>query len=84
MASATQAGGWVARHFSRFTTDEVWERLRPTGLRTPEHRAMGSVMRGLAKAGLCVRTNEVQESSRAGCHHRPLRVWRSLVYNGAY
>jgi len=80
LAAASAAAAWVARHHKRFTTDEVWERLKLSGLLTPDHRAMGGVMRDAAKAGLCVSTGEWRESSRLACHHRYVRVWRSLVF----
>lgn len=77
--AAEQAVAKLARQYSEFTTDDVWRLLRYSGLTTPEPRAMGSVMRGMARAGLIVATDRTVKSLRRECHRRPLTVWRALA-----
>jgi hypothetical protein len=66
----------VALSKRAFTTDDVWH-LQPEMPREP--RAMGAVMVRARKAGYVECTDRTLESDRESCHHRPLRVWRSLI-----
>lgn len=59
----------------RFTTDDVWEALEKQLVNTPEHRAMGAVMRDAARAGTIQPTVNYVKSRRPACHARPVRVW---------
>lgn len=67
-----------ARTGERFTTDDVWEALEARLVNTPEHRAMGAVMRDAARAGTIAPTANYQKSRRPACHARPVRVWVGL------
>lgn len=62
-----------------FTSDDVWRRVsaRPE-LATDEPRALGNVLRRMARAGTIVATGEWRRSSRAACHGRPVQVWRAV------
>jgi hypothetical protein len=63
-----------------FTTDAVrWHADRKIGP-AREPRAMGAVMAKAAARGWCEPTNETRQSTRVPCHRRPLRVWRSLLW----
>lgn len=46
---------------------------------THDDRAMGPVMKRARARGLIEPTDRVENSGRRRNHHRPLRVWRSLV-----
>jgi len=59
-----------------FTTDDVWERVTTT---TPEHRAMGAVMRRAQRDNLIRPTDGFKLTQRASSHRRPLRVWESVM-----
>jgi hypothetical protein len=63
-----------------FTTDDVWELLKESGLTTPEPRALGSVIRQFAKDRQIVATGSYRKSIRPECHRRPLAVWRPVNY----
>lgn len=63
----------LARTLDSFTTDDVWMEL--AGFRPPEPRALGAVMRDLARAGKVTATEKYRQSARKACHARPLRVW---------
>lgn len=68
----------LIRQGNDFTTDDVWELLEHTGLRTPEPRALGSIIRFMAKEGLIKATGSYRKSLRKECHRRPLAVWRPV------
>lgn len=64
-----------------FTTDEVWERLRQRdGARTHDPRAMGAVMRIVARNGWTSASDRYVKSVRPECHARPIVVWESRVW----
>jgi hypothetical protein len=79
--------GWVQRArdtvnliaLSRFdfTTDEVWDALGED--RPPEPRALGAVMKSMARDGYIRATGEYRKSSRVDCHARPVAVWRVVL-----
>lgn len=60
------------------TTDDVWLAL---GSAPREPRALGAVMRKAEGLELIEPTNQWALSTRVACHRRPLRVWRSRVYD---
>lgn len=67
----------LARDHPTFIADDVWL----AGLPKPsEARALGSIMKWAAEAGLIVGTADFIPSSQRGSHCVPRRVWRSLVY----
>jgi hypothetical protein len=61
------------------TSDDVWTKISspPDG---GDARALGAVFRRAEADGIIKATNEYKPSERKGCHHRPIRVWQSLVY----
>jgi hypothetical protein len=63
-----------------FTSDDVWDWMRPFGISTPDNRAMGSVMRMSYRDRIIDPTKEWTASGRSVCHGRPVRVWKSLRY----
>lgn len=78
--SAVRAARRVAADRRFFTTDEVWAVLSDlTDAKTPEHRAMGAVMRSLAIDRIAVRTDRTRPTNRPCANRRPVAVWRSLV-----
>ena len=78
------AGDWVQRardavmlvSLARFdfTTDEVWDALGED--RPDEPRALGAVMKSMAREGKIRATGEYRKSHRVDCHARPVAVWR--------
>lgn len=69
-----------ARTMPDFTTDALWL----GGLEQPEEpRALGSIMRRAAAAGLIEKTDRVRKSDRPVCHRNPKAVWRSLVFGAS-
>lgn len=73
---------WLARVYSEFTTDDVWDamvRWYPQAT-THEPRALGAIMRKAARNGVIEKTDRVRESIRPVCHRNPKAVWRSRVY----
>lgn len=58
------------------TTDDIWTGLTAAGVATHEPRALGAVVRRLAKAGEIVATGHYRPSARRECHARPVPVWR--------
>jgi hypothetical protein len=59
-----------------FTTDAVWALVKSE---THEPRAMGAVMRIATKNGIVAPTDVYTPSMRKVSHHRPVRVWQSLI-----
>jgi hypothetical protein len=72
----------TARRNKEFTTDEVWKMLDAGGAPpVPEPRAMGAVMKAMVKEGAVEASDRYRPSTRADCHHRPVRIWKSLIYD---
>lgn len=63
-----------------FTTDDVWELLEHTGLKTSEPRAMGDIIRRFSKDHKIFATGGYRKSLRKECHRRPVSVWRPISY----
>lgn len=61
-----------------FTTDHVWAWLLVNEAKTHEPRAMGAVLRQLAREGVIVKTGVYRPSKRRECHARPIPVWRRV------
>jgi hypothetical protein len=66
----------ASAHPTGFTTDAIWEVLDASGIKTPEPRALGSVMKRLADEGLIRKTGEYVDSIRPQAHARPIPIWR--------
>jgi hypothetical protein len=67
----------VAASSFEFTTDDVWAALGDD--RPHEPRALGAVMKSMAKDGTIRTTGEYRKSSRTDCHARPVAVWRVVL-----
>jgi hypothetical protein len=67
----------VARSRFDFTTDQVWDALGDD--RPHEPRALGAVMKAMARDGAIRATGEYRKSSRVDCHARPVAVWRVVL-----
>lgn len=81
LRAAACAIRWVAMGQQEFTTDDVWAELDWLAWPAPvEPRAMGAAMRAASDAGHCQPTDRTTQSHRPGCHARPVRVWRSTMY----
>lgn len=63
----------------QFTTDAVWAALAGTDAITHEPRALGALMRRLARAGAIAKTGDYLPSGRRECHMRPVPVWVRLL-----
>ena len=71
----------LAIAYPTFTTDDVWLELNRTPhVGTHEPRALGSMIRAAYKLGWIVPTQEYENSTRPECHARPVKVWRSRLY----
>ena len=78
------AGDWIQRARESvalialarfdFTTDDVWNALGED--RPDEPRALGAVMKAMARDGVIRATGEYRKSTRVDCHARPVAVWR--------
>lgn len=66
----------AAIQLPEFTTDVVWRGLDSRGLKTHEPRALGAVMKAMAKAGVIEPTGRWEKSRRPEAHARPVMVWR--------
>ena len=77
--AALDAVRGAALALAELTTDDVWDRLN-VSLR--EGRLLGWAMHAGAKAGWIVALDHHRKSRRVENHARPLRVWRSLLYQG--
>ncbi len=78
IAAAEFYGRLVARSHPTLTSLDVIDRI-PAYFSTSEPRALGAVMRSLARAGVIKRTDSFVQSNLRRNHNRPVRVWRSLV-----
>ena len=70
-AAVEEAG--AKSHSGTFTTDDVWDILGED--KPHEPRAMGAVMRSLAKQGVIQSEAAYTTSRRPECHRRPIRLW---------
>ena len=52
--------------------------MEETGLTTHDSRALGPVMKRLARDGYIAPTDEFVKGTRRSRHSAPLRVWRSI------
>ena len=75
---------WAKKAVSRasqegaFTSDDVWHWLEVWDVESPrEPRALGAVIRKMARDGQIRSTGDFVKSTRAECHGRPVAVWRS-------
>ncbi len=72
----------VAEEQPLFTTDNVWQKmsyLYPQ-FQTHEPRAIGAVMRRVAREDKICGTDDYVKSNRPECHHRPQMIWKSLIH----
>ena len=66
-----------ARAEKFLTTDNIWNMMGDST--THDNRAMGAVMRKAQAEGWIEPTDRTVKSTRAVCHSRPIRVWRSKL-----
>jgi hypothetical protein len=83
MQAALKAVHTLAVSRDTFTTDDVWDALSNVKCTTHEPRAMGAVMRHAAREGTIEASPNYRTSQRVECHGRPVRVWTSLLRQGA-
>lgn len=72
----------LARRNEYLTSDDVCRWLGPHKLTTPDNRAMGAVMRAAKDEAVISSCQEWRVSERSCCHGRPVRIWKSLRYEG--
>lgn len=68
---------WSAQR-KTFTTDDLLLALAELDVDTPEHRALGGVIRTAARDGLIGATGRYVPSTRPVSHYRPCREWVGL------
>lgn len=74
---------YVAERRERFTTDPVWSVLESWGVpMPPEPRALGPLMKAACGWGWCETTEQTHKSVRPVCNRRPVRVYRSKLFEG--
>jgi hypothetical protein len=79
---ATEALRKVALRQLTFTADDIWGELRKTHPQCPDDpRALGHVLKRAAKDQLISPTSEYMNSRSTLNHHRPIRVWKSLIFH---
>jgi hypothetical protein len=67
----------TARLRPQFSTDDVWYSLT----KAPEEpRTMGVIMLWAQKLGIIEPLSEWHPTLRASAHRRPVRIWRSKIY----
>ena len=71
----------VARRQARLTSDDLWVEVGPDAIGRGNPSALGSVFRSVARDGVIELTSDLRESQRPAHHRKPLRVWRSLVFD---
>lgn len=71
----------VARTRERFTADDVWEHGDLAGTR--ENRALGPRLTAAARRRVIEATRDYETTRQVSRHGAPVRVWRSLVYEGS-
>ena len=76
MAEAHRIVRLLAARPGTFTADDVMARLAIADVSTPEHRAMGSVMRTARVRGLIEHTGRYVRSVRRERHRGPTAVWQ--------
>ena len=76
---AYEVGQILARDNDNLISEDIMEAM-PLWVSTHEPRALGAVMRRLAKNGFIVATSEYVRSTSPLGHARPSVVWRSLVW----
>lgn len=81
-ATMIKIGVRLARTLRQFTTDEMYDiyYALPHPPPTHEHRAMGPVMRHLARQHVIIKSTMWLPCCRPSQHRRPLQVWVSLIY----
>ena len=74
---AQRAGVWLAGKGEPFTAADVRDAMQRNypNVKTHDDRALGAVMRGLAKRGVISATGRYVKSNRLRNHNRPLREW---------
>lgn len=68
----------TAAQLPRFSTDDVWSRV-PKLSHRPAAKVLGSLLLNAKRDGHIRATPEYIKSLRPECHHRPVRVWESLL-----
>ena len=81
MSLARDAVFCTAEYKQWLTTDHIWDKINDWGFgeATHDNRAMGAVMRKAQAEGWIEPTDRVIKSTRAVCHSRPIRVWKSKL-----
>lgn len=77
----------AAHRLKVITVDNVWAEMEARVNGAPLQRAafngsaLGAVMTNAAKLGAISNSGTYQPSVRPSTHGRPVRVWKSLIYN---
>jgi hypothetical protein len=79
---ALRAGRWLAKRQETMTSEDIWDAISThyPKCETPEPRAMGAIMRRIAKQGYIFPTDKTVKSGKSKNHNRPQRVWKSRLY----
>lgn len=79
-----ECGKEIAQHKPYFYTDDIVYlcRQRHPNASTHDYRAIGPLMRQMARLGYCEKTRQWFPSTQPQNHSRDMRVWWSLLYQG--
>jgi hypothetical protein len=79
-----ESGREIALRKPYFFTDDVvgWCKEHHPNATTHEQRAIGPLMREMARREICEPTQDWVQSSQRQNHRRPMQVWWSLIYRG--
>lgn len=77
-ADALRAIRNAAAERPSITTDDVWERMIT---KPREPRMLGPIMKKAEKLGLIQYTEKTIQSDLPQNHRRPVRIWRSLLFD---
>ena len=79
---ALEAGRELAASFEFVTAQDILDFVTEAfpEVQTPEHRAMGPIMRQLGAEGTLLPTDRYPPSGRVRNHNRPHRLWASRTY----
>ncbi len=78
--AAYVAGVRLCKGQARLTSEDVLAAM-PSDVETHDRRALGPLMRRLARDGYCTATGEYRNSGKVKNHHRPQAVWESLTFD---
>lgn len=72
----------AAKLRAQFTADDILPLIEHLGVPT-DNRALGAAFNAAKNAGIIDPTDRFVPTKRSHCHARPIRIWKSRVFEGA-